>query len=188
MLLLAGLCLCLVVPALTRAAYADTITTFTLTGATGLNTGFGSFTVDTTTGVVQSIDFDFSGRNPYTPKQALSPGDVVNNAAYNWSSVSDVYDTSTGKSYSSVGIALPVSTFIGYTGGLICSTANPCSGGNSVIINTLHSTDFQSGSLTQSSVLVTAPTPEPSSLSYLLLSIVAVASLPFLRRRILQPA
>lgn len=182
LLLLAALLTCLVTPTLTREAFADTITTFALTGNTGLYTGTGTFTVNTTTGVVQDINFNILSGNPALVKEPFSTSAVTYLPSYSMTELDAVYEgpISNSQGFYSISIYVPVTTFVGYTGGAICSTLNPCAG-NSNVFQTHTTSYFQNGVLT-----AVAVTPEPSSFSYLLLSIACVASLPFLRRRVLQ--
>lgn len=181
-LLLAGLLVCLVSTTLTRAAHADTISTFALTGTAGAYTGTGTFTVNTTTGVVQNINFNIANGNPNLMKEAFSPTDVVYLPQYGLTQLNVTYDNPASNSFGfySLSIDVPVTTFIGYMGGAICSTANPCTANSNVYVRPTTAT-FQTGQLT-----AVAVTPEPSSISYLLLSVACVASLPFLRKRVLQ--
>ena len=159
-----------------RVSAADTIKTFVLTGqyafahssATGLLDG--SVTVDTDTGGVLSIDFDYVGRPAMEGR--LDGGDEVSYFS-GITEIGDAYGGFDGLPYFAETIILPVSNLMGYTGGQICSQANPCVVPSSVTSRT------QNGYLVSGNLSLA---PEPSTLVYLgsgLLPVVALARRKF---------
>ena len=158
------------------AAYADTVTTFDLTGTYDLGitpyAASGTVTIDTTTGAVQAIDLGF---------QSLASDAVV---AYtlsesygeplNFSEIGEGWTGLPGTDYSAaIDMAIPVATLAGYAGGNICSLDNPCADTMSIIELGTVDNDFVDGTL--------IPTPEPSSL--ILMAIGALAMVGMMRGR-----
>jgi hypothetical protein len=148
-------------------AFADEIKTFDLTATYAQQIGFepagffdasGEIVVDTTTDVVEAIDLSFadepnsaSAGTGYNVDEPYPFNYVEFGEAWCAPGCNPNSDFNVG-----VSIALPVDGLVGYTGGLICSTENPCAKGASDFIYGLETFYYTSGELVLS--------PEPSSL------------------------
>jgi hypothetical protein len=153
------------------AAYANPITTFGLTSSsTSLGAASGTITVNTATGAVGTIDLSFLGELG----SATELGSEVGFTSTGLLEIGEQWDTP-GNGFFSVNIVLPVSTLVGYDGGLICSTSNPCSGSEVSGFNYGISPNlpYASGDL--------SPTPEPAS--WVLVATGALGLLTILHRR-----
>ena len=154
-----------------RASQADTIQTFVLSGqyafAHSSTTGLldGTVTVDTSTGAVLSIDFDYVGRDATDVR--LNGGDEVEYFS-GLTEIGDAYGGFNGLPYFAETIVLPVSNLIGYSGGQVCSQANPCAASSIVTSRT------QSGYLVSGNLGLA---PEPSTLVYLGSGLLPLAAL-----------
>ncbi len=147
-------------------ARADTVTTFTLTNTAApeeheIGDLGGTVMIDTTTGVIESIDLTYSDlpSSGITSYAEVGTGPLVNFGEA-WGGISYSYEVA-------VTIYLPVDTLVGYVGGPICSEYSPCSenGATGPIFSSLYvgdggcgiggaACDFEDGDLS---------TPEPSS-------------------------
>jgi len=162
------LCFLCILSLAAPAAYADSIETFILSGdlpgSDGTNLGplSGSVTIDTTTGVIDSFNLSDAGFST-----AVVSGGT-------WSDYSPVpefgetwlVDDANEEFFASEDITLPVASLIGYSGGAICSTANPCADYSVATYLNSGNAEFEDGELTPLadpvSMLDTAP--EPASL------------------------
>jgi hypothetical protein len=153
------------------AAHADTITGFVLTSSLAS----GTVQIDTTTGVVESIDLT---------SPAVQSGDTF---AYTYYDAGEDGITEIAEGYFppepangeiEIIIYLPVNTLVGYDGGAICSLDNPCdpTSPHPVISFGNHSGEAVDGTL--------SPTPEPSSLTLLATGVVGIAGVA--RRKLLR--
>ena len=150
-------------------AYADTITTFDAAGmfASGSKLS-GQLTIDTTTGVVTSVNLGVTG-----PDNLLFT--TIGGQSANTPTAGN-YHLSLLSGSNTFNFELPVGTLVGYTGGLIASTSNPESSGNTSAIFFGNTGTFDY--LTSGSV---APTPEPSSVLLLGTGVLGMAGV--LRKR-----
>lgn len=108
-------------------AYADQITVFELTVGPS-DTPSGTVTIDTTTGIVEAIDFSFPG-SPIVSASGLlvtTFWDAYGTAPNAFVQIQEEWATPTYDSQWWVGINLPVSSLVGYPGGNICSTTDVC--------------------------------------------------------------
>ncbi len=153
-------------------AYADSIQTFILTGdvsasyAADLGPISGSVAIDTTTGAIDSFSLSDAGFNTglsllvgaawsnYSPEIEFGETWLVDNPSENF--------------FASEDITLPVASLIGYSGGVICSAANPCAEYSFANYINRGGAEMLDGQLTPlgDPVLVaeTVATPEPASL------------------------
>jgi hypothetical protein len=109
------------------AAFANPITTFNLTStfSSAIGAAYGTITIDTATGTVESINLSFAGE-PASATELGSTFDLVGSGPNALVEFGETWGT---LGFYSVDILLPVNTLVGYAGGPICSTANPCYGG-----------------------------------------------------------
>lgn len=143
--------------------YADQVTVFSLTtvyqppqAQQPDGTASGTITIDTTTGTVEAINLSFAGEPGSASPTMLwdvhgTPPKAFVEINESWNSPQDAfYD---------VEIALPVDTLVGYAGGSICTTAEPCYGGSTSGFSWGNSEmeSYSAGQLT--------PTPEPATLT-----------------------
>jgi hypothetical protein len=153
------------------AVFANPVTTFGLTSnSSSIGAAAGTITIDTATGAVGPIDLSFFGE----PSSATELGSEVDFTGTDLVEIGEQWDTP-GNGFYSVNIVLPVSTLVGYDGGAICSTTNPCYGGE-VSGFTYGISPYQpytSGDL--------SPTPEPAS--WTLVATGALGLFTILRRR-----
>lgn len=101
-------------------AYAETVTFDASGSLEGGSTLGGTFTVDTTDGMVTAVDLTLT--SPYAGTYDVLNGQSPDGTGYNFGA-SFSYGT-----YPSITILLPVSTLVGYTGGPLCSLAMECNG------------------------------------------------------------
>lgn len=147
------------------AASADTVATFDLTTIYTANSGpdgtaFGTIVIDTTTGTVEAIDLSFAAE-PGTVFPIDTSSDLYGSGPSALVEISETWENALYDEYFFVGIALPVNTLVGYTGGLICAADDPCDGvvesgfqwGISQLL------PYSDGQLT--------PAPEPACLAFL---------------------
>jgi hypothetical protein len=155
------------------AARADEIKTFYLTAIyeqsvygtpPGSFNGSGQIVIDTTTGVVDSIDLSFGN----SPGSLGGPSSTDSGPGfpppYNFVYMEEQWFGLYFDGYQDLSIVLPVHTLIGYDGGPICSIDDPCDAGP--VYGTAFSLfvpdDLSNGFYYTSGFLST--TPEPSSL------------------------
>ncbi len=114
---------------LAPAAHADPITTFNLTSTfpSAVGAAYGTITIDVATGVVESILLSFVGE-PGDTIELGSDSDLEGSGSDAQIEFSEEW-TLPDNGFYAVNILLPVNTLVGYEGGAICSTSNPCSGG-----------------------------------------------------------
>jgi len=143
-------------------ALADEIKNFTLVATSNApNVPFGqlgTITIDTTTGVVDGIDLNTPG-NPATEYSVGTDSGVVDPPTINSIYFQEQWCGGPAPAcFGLVGfnIVIPVDSLVGYDGGPICSTDNPCRGDGSAYTFGLTTFDYTSGEL--------RATPEPSSL------------------------
>lgn len=144
-------------------AFADEIVNFTLittsNNVPSIPVGaLGTITINTTTGVVDAIDLNTPG-NPATMYSTGTDSGVVDPPTIN--SIYFQEGWCFGQNQACLGqvgfnIVIPVDSLVGYDGGPICSTDNPCRGDGSAYTFGLTTVDYTSGEL--------RATPEPSSL------------------------
>jgi hypothetical protein len=145
-------------------AFADEIVNFTvittsppfyyLQGSTG---AIGTITIDTTTGVVDGIDLNIP--NPATEYSVGTDYGVVDPPTINSIYFQEQWCAGTAPAclgFGGYNIVIPQVALVGYDGGFICSTDNPCFGDNSAYTFGLTTLEYTSGEL--------RATPEPSSL------------------------
>jgi hypothetical protein len=149
----------------TTAAHADTIGTFQINGTQVDGSVSGTFVVDTTTGIVLSDDitytldigtFEIIDMHPVTDTAADGFGDFAQDIFTNGTITGD--------------IAISPLTFVGYTGGGLCTLVSRCTTGHNASVVYEPAADggdvvnvFR-GNVTEISSFVT---PEPSSISLL---------------------
>src|ERR1035441_10562911 len=165
-------------------AFADEIVNFNLvatanaqpSGPTlpGVSDASGSIVIDTTTGVVDAIDLSFANTTDPSdpPITAVFPWGP---APYNFVGITEIWLPLDGDGIYDMQIWLPVVSLVGYTGGPICSTEDPCYGGplwgNTESRYAFGYSDgyvFNSGDL--------EPSPEPSSLILALTGALGIAA------------
>ena len=156
-------------------AHANPLTTFDLstTFPGSFGAASGTVTINPTTGAVNSINFSFTGQ-PASATEIGSGVDLLGSGASGLVELDEQFSTP-GNGFYSVDIVLPVNTLVGYTGGPICSTSNPCTGGvvSGFAYGITGNQPYTSGTL--------SATPEPASI--LLVSTGVVGLLAILRRR-----
>jgi hypothetical protein len=162
------------------AAHADTIEYYDLTGGFGgaqsstLGSPTGSFVIDTTTGVVDSVSLGFTGyssdaANLIAGPTSVSYGGPEIEISESW------YSNSPGENlFADLDILLPVSSLVGYTGGSICSATDPCDFGNSSAVYLHNNAELEAGVMTDPPG--PDPTPEPSSILLLGTAMVILAA------------
>ena len=158
---------------LAPAAYANPITTFNLTSTfpSAMGAAYGTITIDTATGTVESIDLSFAGE-PASATELGSTFDLVGSGPNALVEFGEAWGT---LGFYSVDILLPVNSLVGYAGGQICSTANPCYGGalSGFAYGISGNKPYTGGTL--------SATPEPAS--WMFVAIGAVGLLTILHRR-----
>jgi hypothetical protein len=107
-------------------ACADTMKTFDLITNYPANleqdgTDSGTITIDTTTGTVDAIDLSFG---PEPSSDFDTYWDIAGSGSSAFVEIGEAWAPI--DAFYAVYIALPVNTLVGYNGGLICSTDNPC--------------------------------------------------------------
>ena len=137
----------------------DVVTTYPpFDGFPGSTYGSGFIDIDTTTGVVDAMDLGFPGEfeGPWSPAGMYS--DVFGTAPNTLTEIGEEWLSLDGYGESASNIVLPVGTLVGYEGGVICSTENPCFDGaaSSFLFETNETYAYTNGQLVY--------TPEPSSL------------------------
>jgi hypothetical protein len=178
----------------TFAAHADTVSTFDISGSTAPNESFGTgslsgtLTIDTTTGVVTGIDILLN-----VPIPSLSSFEtfVFESAPTSHEEViSNIFVIALKDgSIESFGLALPVSSLVGYTGGPVCSGTNPCISGASSTVSPLLGDYFsnpQSATLTLETPITTDPSPVPEPSSLTLMGTGVIGAFCTLRRKLLN--
>ena len=147
------------------AARADTISVFAVTGnhvfpgSSGGTSGpavSGTISIDVTSGQVISM-------NLTPPPDSVAVGTLVDSGSdYTELNESFNFIDQNGGFNTTINLALPTASLIGYTGGFICSTAHSCLDTASTYVNYLdthHVQVFTDGGLSPLS-----PAPEPNSL------------------------
>jgi hypothetical protein len=143
--------------------YADQVTVFSLTtvyqppqAQQPDGTASGTNTIDTTTGAVEAINLSFAGEPGSTTPSTFS--DVQGARPNAFVEINESWRTPQD-AFFDVEIALPVDTLVGYAGGSICTTAEPCYGGSTSGFSWGNSEmeSYSAGQLT--------PTPEPATLT-----------------------
>jgi len=167
------------------AAKADTISTFSLSNFT-FNTGgtaTGTVAIDTTTGVATGVDVTFTLGSTVDHFTGVD-SQAFNVIAYIVSSLDVAGDD--------LVLALPVTSLVGYAGGVVCAIDNPCNPGGGGYGNIQGPGGvppfyvFESGALTfESSETTGGPTgvtPEPSTIALLATGLIGTCGA--IRRRI----
>ncbi len=145
--------------------FADEIQNFNLNVTTSTDPTpyfLGQISVDTTTGAVDAINLGFNDE-PASASLGIedgffgTPPNAFFEIAQQWCYGSDGCDPDSD-TVLSVDLLLPVGTLVGYDGGPICSTDNPCFDGarSTYSYGGISSAPYTSGEFTE--------TPEPSSL------------------------
>lgn len=159
------------------AAFANPITTFNLTStfSSAIGAAYGTITIDTATGTVESINLSFAGE-PASATELGSTSDLVGSGPNALVEFGETWGT---LGFYSVDILLPVNTLVGYAGGPICSTAYPCYGGDvsGFAYGISGDEPYTGGTL--------SATPEPAS--WMLVATGAVGLLTILHRRAASP-
>jgi hypothetical protein len=159
------------------AAYADNITTFAVATnfSSPVGAASGTIAIDTTSGVVDSIDMSFAGQ-PGSVFPIGTNWDVFGAAPNQLVEISEQWDNLANDDFYSVDIVLPVDTLAGYAGGNICSATDPCYGGatSGFAYGIVASKPYTNGQL--------VPVPEPTT--WLLLGSGAVCSVWRFRRKL----
>lgn len=147
-------------------AFADEIVNFYLVVTTNTQPpgadASGTVTIDTTTGVIDAIDLSFAGQ----PESLGPPSTDVypwGPAPYDFVGFNEYRYSLDGGAFYDIEVWLPVVNLVGYDGGPICSTDNPCYGGPRYgNIDSGYAFVYSNGFVYTSGDLT--PTPEPSSL------------------------
>jgi len=113
-------------------ACADTIETFDLTTNYSANfgpdgTASGTVIIDITTGTIDAIDLSIGV--PASVYPLGTEWDVYGSGPNAFVEIAEGWDDAANDDYFGILITLPVNTLVGYNGGLICSTDDPCNGG-----------------------------------------------------------
>jgi hypothetical protein len=165
----------LVVFSVSAAAHADTLSTFSLNDAVYVNgaTATGSVVIDVTTGAVQSGSFDFTLNSVSSIYDV--PGVHGNGFDGGTQSYFDFLD-SIGEDID-FDVALP--SFVGYSGGALCTSVNPCPGGYRSTQYPLVGAEnnLLSGSFSLDSGTSPGVTPEPSSILLLLTGVAGMCAM-----------
>jgi hypothetical protein len=159
------------------AARADEIKTFYLTAISeqsfdylppGSFNGSGQIVIDTTTGVVDSIDLSLGNSPDSLGGQSSTDYGPGFPPPYNFVYMEEQWCGLYCDGYQDLSIVLPVHTLIGYDGGPICSIEDPCDAGPVYgnAFSLFVPNDLSGGFYYTSGFLST--TPEPSSLLLLL--------------------
>jgi hypothetical protein len=164
-----------------QALYADTIEEFTLSGdfasqqASVLGSPTGDFIIDATTGVVESVNLSFTDYGADAAN--LTAGSPYVNYGPEIEIAESWYSTAPGgHQFADIDLLLPVSSLVGYTGGAICSEANPCAAGNSSASYLIGNKEMVDGTLTDPPLPDVTATPEPSSIFLLGTAMVVLAA------------
>lgn len=158
-------------------AFADEIKSFYVVATSppyfyipGSTSVLGTITIDTTTGVVDAIDLNIP--NPATEYLVGTDSGVVDPPAINTIYFQEQYCAGTAPACQGFGgynIVIPQDGLVGYDGGFICSTDNPCLEDNSAYTFGLTTIEYTSGDL--------EPTPEPSSLLLMLTGALGICAI-----------
>lgn len=164
----------------TLAAHADPTTTLALNGTYVWNsqdyTTTGTVTFNPDTGALMAVDLSYGAWEGGNPAGFLSDFSLLYGGASPldieeaWNLNANQYEAPV------IDLLLPVGSLIGYTGGNLCTLANPCDNEYSTFLALNQQGSFTQGTLNIPETL--APTPEPSSLT--LLSAGALAMLALL--------
>jgi hypothetical protein len=168
-------------------AFADEIVNFTLITTSNNPTpipvgAIGTITIDTTTGVVDGIDLNIP--NPATEYSIGTDSGVVDPPTINSIYFQEQWCAGTAPACLGEGgynIVIPVDSLVGYDGGVICSTDNPCFADTSAYTFGLETIEFTSGEL--------RATPEPSNLLLALTGVLCFGTAIYrMRTKAVRPA
>jgi hypothetical protein len=154
---LSALLLAAVSLAIPIAAHAKTIT-FDLTNFTFDSgaTASGTINIDVTTGQLLSANITYIGTSTYVFKGAFQDQGVFGGNQY----YGDLFTLPDGNGFD-FDIDIPLTSLVGYTGGVICTSASQCSGGFAGGLTPYPNTNNYDYSAT--GTLTASPVPEPSS-------------------------
>ncbi len=166
------------------AAYADPTTTLNLNGTYVWNsqdyTTTGTVTFNPVTGALLGVDLSYGNWGGGSAVGFLSDFSLLNGNTYPldieeaWNLNANQYEAPV------VDLLLPVNSLIGYNGGNLCTLANQCADQYSTFFALNQPGSFTDGTLSVGGTL--SPTPEPSSVTLLVVGALAMMGLVRVRR------